>query len=310
MQCVIFLTVLFATLPSAYGYNFERQIDGDQVLLRYQFTDIEGTHQQFQLTLSRDAILTTPTQFRPLSTQRLQRAVLQRQRQYAQQQGWRNAQVSLRNGELTYSFVGPGDHQQHVRQWRAQEPEAFASVLEAHYYQSLRQHSGRRGYAPDHPRLALESRDLLSPLASQFEQLLQAQYGEYTPRQALAYLSHFIQQIPYADLHDRFSSPGAGFLAPARLLFENKGDCDSKVTLLATLMAEMFAELERRIVYLPGHAVFALELEPEDDDIYLRDHDLKFVIADPTGPAALRVGKAARRYQSHLVSGAVNMLAI
>lgn len=292
--------------------QLQRQVDNEQTLFNYQFRDLEGQSQRLQFRIPQQALLRTPIVFRPLSQSRLLREMAVAQRAYANQQGWRDARLTIRNGELKYELM-QGDlasRNTRLRQWQQAEQEAYAAVLRRNYYQQLRQHSGRQGYTPDHPRIAAESGALLTPLSDALTAILTDTYGNYSPRQALAYVTQFIQQIPYDDFTDRLASPGAGFIAPGRLLYENRGDCDSKVTLLATLMANLFPDIERRIVYLPGHAMFALNIEAAADDIFVRDSELEFVIADPTGPAQLAVGEAARAYQSQLRSGAVTVLGI
>ncbi len=312
----LLLSASMASAQASTAFQFNRGHADGSVHLHYSFEDIEGQRQQWQLTFLQQDMLRQPVMFRPLSPARLQRALLQQQREFARQQGWRGAQVELDNGRLIYQLHNRiGAPENALPTWRAREAEARAEILRQHYYQSLRLHTGNTGYTPDHPRVAAESVSLLSPLIAQLDHSLSATYDDYTPRQALAYVSHFIQQIPYAELTDRLQSNGAGFVTPGRLLHDNRGDCDSKVTLLAALMAGLFADVERRIVYLPGHAMFALALDPEPDDIFLRDRvadadndeRATFVIADPTGPAQLNVGEAARAYQSHLRSGAVTL---
>lgn len=296
----------------AQPLQVSRDIQGDNVTLSYRFEDLERTPQTLAVSLPRQELVRTPVVFRPLSAQRLLREVASLQRTYANEQGWRDAKLTLANNQLTYELLrgDAANRAERMRDWQRAEADAYTTVFQRHYYRHLRLHSGRRGYAPDHSRIASESQALLRPLSDTFAQILEDTYGNYSPRDALAYLTHFIQQIPYDDFNDRLASPGAGYVTPGRLLYENRGDCDSKVTLLAALMANLFPDIERRIVYLPGHAMFALDIEPEESDIFVRDGEMEFVIADPTGPAQLKVGEAGRTYQSHLRSGALTLLPI
>lgn len=296
----------------AQPLQVNRDINGDQVTLSYSFQDLEQTPQTLIVALPRQDLIRTPVVFRPLSPHRLLREVASIQRSYAEQQGWRDAKLTVANEQITYELLrgDAANRAERMRSWQRAEADAYSTVFQRHYYRHLRLHSGRRGYTPDHPRIAAESQYILRPLSDTLEQVLADTYGSYSPRDALAYLTHFIQQIPYDDFSDRLASPGAGYVTPGRLLYENRGDCDSKVTLLAALMANLFPDIERRIVYLPGHAMFALDIEPDDNDIFVRDGEMEFVVADPTGPAQLKVGEAGRAYQSHLRSGALTILPI
>lgn len=310
LLCLGYVSPALAQPPNTQ-FSMDRQIDAGEVTLNYSFNDLDDISHQLSVAFPHAELIQQPILFRPLSQARLLREIADLQRQFANQQGWRDAQIDIRHNGLNYQFhQGSLDERQRRTQvWQNNYQQAYQQVIHRNYYQSLEQHAGRSGYAPDHVRIAQESVTMLAPLSEALKLRLQQQSEEHSPREALAFVVHFIQQIPYNDFTDRLQSPGAGFIPPGRLLYENKGDCDSKVTLLAALMKNLYPDVESRIVYLPGHAVFAFELEPESQDIYLHDNGATFVIADPTGPALLAVGEASNQYQSHLRSGAVTMKA-
>lgn len=307
MAIRVWLAIVILGWPSAATANldFTRTQHDNTLTLTYQFNDPDNVPVQLQSHFPADAFIHTPVHFRPLSTHRLQRDVRQRLLQKAREQGWNNIRIQQTSlGLRIEALNGPAtERDKRVQFLQARQRQIEDDVLADAYYTRLREHTGREGYIPDHVRLAYESQPMLTPLAQSW----QAHLGDASPREALHQLTHWLQQVSYADLENRLDSPGSGFATPTRLLYENRGDCDSKVTLLGALFSLLYPDVSSRIVYLPGHAIFAADVEREEEDIWLRDGDYQLVIADPTGPASLPPGQAAARYEPNLRSGAVVM---
>ena len=52
----------------------------------------------------------------------------------------------------------------------------------------------------------------------------------------------FIQAIPYQLLDSQSGRSGKGFLSPRQVLEQNRGDCDSKVTLMAAMLVHALSK--------------------------------------------------------------------
>jgi hypothetical protein len=115
-------------------------------------------------------------------------------------------------------------------------------------------------------------------------------------RQAIGYISVWLQQIPYQDLSDRLQSSGASYSPPLRLLRENRADCDSKAVLLAALIRMLLPDIKQAIIYLPGHAILAVKIPAANGDSSVTINGSEYTLIDPTGPALLPVGQISSQY--------------
>lgn len=139
---------------------------------------------------------------------------------------------------------------------------------------------------PDHPRIANES-------AQDFKQLkdiIIEKASIKNIRRVTNFILGFVQNIPYSTLESRVTSSGAGFNPPNRLLWENQGDCDSKVTLTASLLRMMMPRIKMALVFIDGHALIGIEVMPSPGDDFIEHEGIQYVLAEPTGPALLPLG--------------------
>lgn len=100
----------------------------------------------------------------------------------------------------------------------------------------------------------------------------------------------FVQTIPY----EKASLKRDRYRRPLSLVGRNRGDCDSKATLFLALMREAYPDMELGIVYIKGHAYAAVGLEAESGDDTRRADGIKWVLAEPVGPALHPVGEISR----------------
>ncbi|RQM82559.1 transglutaminase domain-containing protein [Aeromonas dhakensis] len=166
-----------------------------------------------------------------------------------------------------------------------------AEWLKLHYFQPFTAPDGAAAIKQDHVRIALESRSELAPLA---EQLKQQGSTETEARQkTTAQMLDFIQAIPYQLLDSQSGRQGKGFLSPRQVLEQNQGDCDSKVTLMAAMLAQLFPELQQAMVFVPGHALLGVALPAKPGEATLSWEGETYLLMEPTGPAQLAMGQLA-----------------
>ena len=166
-----------------------------------------------------------------------------------------------------------------------------AEWLKLHYFQPFTAPDGAATIKQDHVRIALESRSELAPLA---EQLKQQGSTETEARQkTTAHMLDFIQAIPYQLLDSQSGRQGKGFLSPRQVLEQNQGDCDSKVTLMAAMLAQLFPELKQAMVFVPGHALLGVALPAKPGEATLSWEGETYLLMEPTGPAQLAMGQLA-----------------
>jgi hypothetical protein len=170
-----------------------------------------------------------------------------------------------------------------------------AHYLQQEYYYQLTLPWGEQVIIPDHVRLMQDSLQDLLPVATALHQKL----ANSASRPSLQYISQWIQQIPYQDLSDRQQSAGASYSPPLKVLQENRGDCDSKTVLLAALMRMLLPDLKLAIIYLPQHAMLAVQMPAAADDMTVTIEGKEYLLVDPTGPALLAPGQIASQYQMY-----------
>jgi len=115
-----------------------------------------------------------------------------------------------------------------------------------------------------------------------------------------------VQSIPYAKLESRLTSSGAGFSPPLDLLYRNKGDCDSKVTLTAAILRALMPRINLTIIYIDNHALLGIDILPEGDEVTIVKDDITYVVAEPTGPAILALGQVASFSKQAVLAGLYN----
>ena len=122
-------------------------------------------------------------------------------------------------------------------------------------------------------------------------------------RKVTNYVLSFIQNIPYSPLDSRISSSGAGFNTPLKLLWENQGDCDSKVTLTASLLRALMPRISMVLVFIDQHAFIGIAIPPNGDEIAIIENGVTYVLAEPTGPALLPLGELAPSSEQAIYNG-------
>lgn len=169
------------------------------------------------------------------------------------------------------------------------EQEATEDFFNKYYYHSFVTHDGVSAIKPDHVRIAnetVESLKILKPLILETVSIKNV-------RMVTNYVLGFSQAIPYSPLESRVSSSGAGFNPPNKLLWENQGDCDSKVTLTAALLRALMPRIKMALVFIDGHALIGIEVMPQAGETTVYWQGTTYVLAEPTGPATYPLGQVA-----------------
>jgi hypothetical protein len=141
--------------------------------------------------------------------------------------------------------------------------------------------------APDYARIAAGSAAALGPVAAALgaETLDARAYAE----RALA----FVQSIPYEAKLKRGGD--AGFRQPLAVLGRNRADCDGKAVLFLALVRAAHPALGSAVLVIPDHALAGLALEPMKGDRDIKADGVRYVLAEPVGPAVEPLGSASGR---------------
>ncbi|WP_287816484.1 hypothetical protein [Idiomarina sp.] len=289
---------LLFTLPlTANGQNFFNlnETQDGQLAFSYQWRDFNDSQQSFDFQVDKREFLQPLKRYRGFNLERSQRELTHQLNRYIRQQQWQGIQARLTPRQQSVELVTANSRTQekqaqlnkYKRLLREYYNERWNDYLEANFYRQLTLPPGEQGIIPDHPAIASEMTAVLRPLI----QAIGEQLGNNTQRNYINYIASFIQQIPYNDLSSKLDSRGDGFVPPNQLLYYNQGDCDSKVTLMSSVIKEIIETPKMAIIYLPNHAVFGISISSRSDDISVKHNGVNYILVDVTGPAAMPLGQ-------------------
>jgi len=104
------------------------------------------------------------------------------------------------------------------------------------------------------------------------------------PRTTVARCLSFIQAIPYST-----ELNAAGLLSPVSMLMENKGDCDTKCAALAAILKNY--GISSVFVTINKHMLMGINIPSSPADMTITVGNTKYVLAEPTGPSNIPLGK-------------------
>jgi hypothetical protein len=202
--------------------------------------------------------------------------------------------VDAINGGLNLRVTGPRKSARAALKEADQvAAEAQEEWLDAHLFTTLK--SGDVSF--DHALLANAYAEDLAPIAAALE-------GD--TRDTRAFIERtlsFVQAIPYEARKKRGGDPG--YRRPLALLKRNRGDCDSKAVLFLGILRTAYPDLDLAVVYVPGHALVGVGLEPEKGDRTFRSEGRRYVYAEPVGPALHPLGQPAKENRRAACKGEV-----
>ncbi|MDM5130708.1 transglutaminase-like domain-containing protein [Aeromonas piscicola] len=287
---ILLLCYLWFALPASAGQTYFNSHGGQ---LNVGWQDKDGKAQQLTYRLE-SGKLPPLIAYRPA---RMQEDVLQSLLQQAATE-FPEVQIALSRPDMKLHLKSRNqDKAREALAWLTQQRDKLESEwLKQHYFQPFTPPDGVPAIKQDHVRIALESRTELAPLA---EQLKQAGTTETEARQkTVAHMLGFIQAIPYQLLDSQSGRSGKGFLSPRQVLEQNRGDCDSKVTLMAAMLAQLFPELRQAMVFVPGHALLGVALPAKPGEATLSWEGETYLLMEPTGPGQFAMGRIASTSQT------------
>lgn len=315
LVCLLFYSsIALNSVPTAFAQQVSHQRLHNEALnqyeLNYQWRDQNNTLRNLNFTLQQPGSEGLFDSLRQLSPQRINRSLIRPLSQYARAQGWHQLEVSLASQQSAIIYEpnlrNSKTAQKRTALMREREQIERQLLLEKHYLTFLNVPPNQYGVAPDHPRIALASSSAVAPVSRAFYDSL----GGSSPRQYVDVITSFIQSIPYSPLTNRLEAGGKGFSPPAQLLIENRGDCDSKVTLAAAVLRNLMPNISMAVVYLPNHALLAIAINALDDDTTIEHQGVKLVVLELAGPTQLSVGKLTDTSALHVLNGNITVKSI
>ena len=301
--CLIFGGFLFSASSFAEQIHFSKTLIDSQFHFDYQWLDHNKEKQSISFALPKQEIFDRYREFSIYQPKLAQEYVNKSLKKYFKKSPVQGVQIAFKeeNGYFQAQIKSPNSQllQSTSEKINQLEQKFTHEYLTKKYYHRFITPNLTAAIKPDHGRIAFESVNDLKSL----KPIILEQSFIKNIRKVSNYVLGFVQNIPYSTLESRITSSGAGFSPPLKLLWENQGDCDSKVTLTATLLRVLMPRIKLALIYIENHAFIGIKVTPQGDDITVEKNGITYVLAEPTGPAVLALGKIAEESEQAIYNG-------
>ncbi len=282
----------------AQQIDFKRASRSGDELLSFRWRDPEKREYTTAFTLTKDAIRQSETSFREFSLNAM----------------WRYLEIDLRDEaekfgqgtRINLSRTRDGLH------WTVQAPDQkTADVLMQKTKDRLAR--SEKDYLASHLRRRVDAHRIMvdfpaataalqGPMAAVARALGATPEIANTDRARVALALAFFQEVPYAVLEDK-ERHGGDFLPAPALLFQNRGDCDSKAVALAAVLRTYAPSRKLVVVTMPGHAILAADLPAQPGDWTIQAKGRQYVALEAAGPALAPIGRVGSVTAKYLKEG-------
>jgi len=290
IQIMLCFSLLLSACIQATQLSFTRQTQAQQHLFHYQWLDHQNKKQAMSFTLSKTALFDRFRMLKTFNNDFAQKSILRGIKKQLTKQPLSGVQALFKqiNGKITIDLNSINEEKlplayQQVKKIEQTETENY---FKKYYYQYFIDHDNQAGVKMNHIDIANDSVADFKSLKN----IILEKVSIKNIRRVTNYVLAFVQNIPYSSLKSRLSSSGAGFNPPAKLLWENQGDCDSKMTLTATLLRSLMPRIEMAMIFIDQHAFIGIAVQPLAGEITVEDQGITYVLAEPTGPALYPLG--------------------
>ena len=288
---VVILILNFSGEAWAKQLQFNKVTTDDFVEFNYQWLDQAQQTQSLSFTIDKVMIFDKFRNFKSYSADHAKKYVDQKIRQ---------SLIKSPLPEVKVNFLGYADNLQIELQGKTQTAidQAYSSIaqleknfmlehLEQNYYTQFISFDNNLAIKPDHVRFAQASVIDFTKL----KDLILNNFPDQNVREVANYVLGFVQSIPYSTLESRVTSTGAGFNPPLQTLWQNQGDCDSKVTLTTAIFRALMPRMKMMLVFIDNHALLAMNIKPEENELTITVDGDDYILAEPTGPALMKLGE-------------------
>lgn len=292
----IFICIVIAiTHCSAHAEQLRfRRLAGEEFMsFNYQWIDMEKETQNISFKLKNTILFSHFRDFKNFQPHTIQDEIYTTIRKVTAPLDPKEVNVALTKYPQHIEIEITGDSEEKVRETHLLvqqiREETFENFLTDNFYHRYQSITGTEAIKPDHLRIVDLSVDDVEAIANAFK----TTFSDVGGRKQLEYLLSFIQSIPYDTLTSRIESNGAGFSPPLRLIYNNKGDCDSKTALMAAVAKKMFPSLQIALIFLSDHALIGFQLPHVKSEAWVKIDGLDFLLSEPTGPAQIPFAQVA-----------------
>ncbi len=291
--CLLISSSFIAFTVQAEQISFNKKLIDEQYLFDYQWRDHNNALQSITFSLPQRDIFQRYRGFAVYQAKLAREYVNNELRRHFKKNPVSGVVLSFEEENGYFQVNIKSQKQELIEQVSAKitalEEEFNQSYLTKNHYHQFTTPDQNRAIKPDHGKIASESVIDFKSLKT----TILEKSSVRNIRKVTNYVLAFIQSIPYSTLESRVTSSGAGFSPPLKLLWENQGDCDSKVTLIAAILRALMPRIKMALIYIDNHAFIGINADPIDSDVTVVFNGITYVLAEPTGPALMRLGELA-----------------
>jgi len=300
---LLIIYILLSSCCFAEQISFVKKDLGNKIQFNYQWLDHQKTVQSLNFVLPKSAVFDRFRQFKSYKSDFAEAYVHKALQACIQKKPLKGVRVVFNKiqGHTKINIKGknPVEINNAHSEIAKLHNQFFDEYLAKNNYQRFTNYNGIRAVKPNHVAIAAASVNDLKVL----KKLILKKVAVENIRKVSDFVLSFVQSIPYSSLNSRVTSSGAGFSPPLTLLYQNKGDCDSKVTLTAAILRSLMPRINMVIVYIKQHALLGIEVTPEGDELSINVDGITYLLSEPTGPAQYPLGTVAESSKQAILAG-------
>ena len=303
-----FASIFCINSTQAEQLLFEKTKLTNSYQYHFAWLDLNKTKQALSFRLPQKNVNNDYRHFKALRPSLLKMHSLRKLKQAIGKIDPRQGQVRLLPSYQTIEFEIKGQDSEWVNRTSQELNRLYLESLKEYLYREYyvefsgfhrRVGGGVVSYKPDHRRFIEESGASLQPVIDAINELM----PRASARNVAKFILPWIQNMPYNEMESRTESNGAGFLPPIKVVDLNRGDCDSKVSLMAALLKHMYPRLRIAIIYIPNHALIGFNVSHLQEDYTLDIDGLDYTLAEPVGPDMIKFADISQRSKQYIESG-------
>ena len=287
------LALFLTTTVQAKQLSFTKQVQENNYTFAYQWLDHDKVHQSIRFNLTKPALFERFRMLRPYKNEFAQKTILRTIKKQLMKQPLTGANAVFKQHQGRTVIQVKGLDEDNVaaayKKINIIEQEITKEYFKKNFYQRFTTHDQQTGIKVDHVNIA----QISVPDFKILKPIILDKVPIKNIRQVTNFVLSFVQSIPYSTLESRFTSSGSGFNPPAKLLWENQGDCDSKMTLTATILRALMPRIDMAMIYIDQHAFIGIAIPAQGDEISIKYQRVNYLLAEPTGPALYKLGNLA-----------------
>lgn len=273
--------------------SFTKEVQENSYLFNYQWLDHDKVRQSINFSLTKSALFERFRMLKPYQGEFAQKTILRTIKKQLRKQPLIGAHAVFKQqqGKMVIQVKGRDDEKVATayQEIKLIEQEVTKDYFQKNYYQRFTTHDQQTGIKVDHVNIAQDSVADFKALKPIILDIVSIE----NIRKVTNFVLSFVQSIPYSTLESRLTSSGAGFNPPAKLLWENQGDCDSKMALTATILRALMPRIDMAMIYIDEHAFIGIAVPAEANEVSIEHQEINYLLAEPTGPALYKLGSLA-----------------